>query len=79
MTLKKVTYNCPLINAPDPQMRIYKRSPEIRWVNKVHERLTGFKRFGAFPMELSYAICHYKKIDRQIAQNEMYEGIIRNR
>jgi len=66
-----------LINWPDPQMRIYKRSPEIRWVGKVHERLTGFKKFGAFPMELPYAICHYKTIDRQMKQNEMYSTLIK--
>lgn len=62
---------------PDPQMRVYRNTTEIYWVNKVHERLTGFKTFTTFPMEAPYAIRHIKNILRQEQQNEFYDKIAR--
>lgn len=70
-----VTYKEPVILWPDPQMRIYKKSPKIKWVNKVHERLTGFEKFATLPITPEYAIRHYKDIQRQESQNKMYEQI----
>lgn len=31
------------VNYPDWQWRVYRNVPHIQWVNKVHERLDGFK------------------------------------
>ena len=37
------------VNWPDMQWRLWKNKPEIKWVNKVHERLDGFKTYTAMP------------------------------
>ena len=36
------------VNWPDYQWRVWKNTPTIKWVNKVHERLHGFKTFSQF-------------------------------
>lgn len=64
-----------IIQWPDYQMRLYKNAPKIRWIGKVHEILTGFTTFAAFPEKEEYAIQHHKKIDRQEKQNELYNKI----
>jgi len=60
------------INWPDYQFRIYKNSPEIRWVGKVHERLEGYKSYAVLPAEDDCALVHIKNIKRQESQNEFY-------
>jgi glycosyltransferase involved in cell wall biosynthesis len=72
-----VTYNQPIVCWPDPQMRLYKNSSDIKWEGKVHERLTGFKHFSAFPYEPEWAIRHEKDITRQEAQNNYYDTLQR--
>ena len=62
---------------PDYQTRLYKNSPNIRWVGKVHEQVTGFKTFSPLPAEEEYCIIHIKDIDRQRKQNKLYETIER--
>jgi len=61
------------INYPDYQTRIIKNSPEIKWINKVHERLVGSKINIALPG--GYDLIHPKTIDRQEKQNNYYETI----
>jgi glycosyltransferase involved in cell wall biosynthesis len=61
------------INFPDHQCRIYRNTPEIQWVNKVHERLTGFENYTVLPSEKEFAIYHEKAIARQEKQNGLYE------
>ena len=39
------------INWPDYQWRIWKNTTEIKWVNKVHERLDGFKTYAQLPAD----------------------------
>ena len=63
------------VNWPDFQWRIYRNSPEIKWVNKVHERLEGFKSYTTLPMEEVYSLYHPKTIDRQERQNNYYESL----
>jgi glycosyltransferase involved in cell wall biosynthesis len=63
------------INWPDYQWRLYKNSPEIKWINKVHERLDGFKTYALLPAEEDYALIHVKTIERQEKQNELYHNI----
>lgn len=70
-----VTYYEPIVAWPDPQMRIFKNSPDIRWKNKVHEQLTGYKNFTSLPFAADYAIRHFKDIKRQESQNEFYDKI----
>ena len=63
------------INWPDYQWRIWKNKSEIKWVNKVHEKLEGFKTFAALPDVEEVALYHPKDIERQIKQNEYYNSL----
>ena len=64
-----------LVNWPDYQWRIYKKSPKIKWVNKVHERLDGFKTYSTLPAIDEWAIYHSKTIEKQVKQNKFYETL----
>ena len=63
------------VNWPDKQWRLYKNTPEIKWENKVHERLVGFKTYTSLPEVLEMALFHHKTIDRQERQNEFYNAL----
>lgn len=63
------------VNWADWQMRIYKNAPHIKWVNKVHEVLEGFKIHGMLPVEEEWALYHPKTIERQERQNNYYDTI----
>jgi hypothetical protein len=63
------------VNWPDFQTRIYKNTPEIKWINKVHERLDGHKQFAYLPMDEEYALYHPKTIERQEKQNNYYDTL----
>ena len=63
------------VNFPDYQTRIYKNTDEITWMNKVHERITGYDTFSNFPADENYCLYHHKQIKKQEQQNEFYETI----
>tara|TARA_R110002153_G_scaffold92084_2_gene223879 strand:- start:13742 stop:14365 length:624 start_codon:yes stop_codon:yes gene_type:complete len=63
------------VNWPDYQWRIWKNKPEIKWVNKVHEKLEGFVTFAALPAEPALALYHPKDIKRQEKQNNYYDTL----
>jgi len=63
------------VNWPDYQWRIWKNKPEIQWVNKVHERLDGFKMYTAMPDVEYFALYHPKTIERQEKQNQLYDTL----
>jgi GT2 family glycosyltransferase len=63
------------IQWPDPQWRIYKNTPDIKWVNKVHEILDGYKTYSCLPELEEYAIYHPKTIDKQEKQNNYYNKL----
>jgi hypothetical protein len=63
------------VNWPDYQWRIYKNDPTIKWVNKVHEKLDGFKQYATLPMEEGFALYHPKDIKRQENQNAYYDTL----
>lgn len=63
------------VNWPDMQYRLYQNSPNIKWVNKVHEVLDGFRTISHLPMEEDLALYHPKQIDRQVKQNEYYDTL----
>ena len=63
------------VNFPDYQTRIYRNTEDVTWMNKVHERITGYDTFSNFPAEEQWSLYHPKKIDRQEKQNEFYETI----
>ena len=63
------------VNWPDYQWRIWKNKPEIKWVNKVHEKLEGFKTFSPLPQHPELALQHPKTIERQEKQNAYYDTL----
>jgi hypothetical protein len=63
------------VNWPDYQWRIWKNKPEIQWVNKVHERLDGFKTYTMLPDVEYFALYHPKTIDKQEKQNNYYDTL----
>jgi len=70
------------INWYDPQKRIYRNTPEIVWINKVHETLSGFKTITTLPYQdeqgkkvTDYSLLHIKTIQKQKQQNELYSKI----
>ena len=63
------------VNWPDPQWRIYKNNPKIRWKNKVHEVLDGYTTKADLPYLEEWALYHPKTIERQEKQNEYYNTL----
>ena len=63
------------VNFPDFQPRIYKRVDEIKWKNKVHEQLDGYKTYAALPDQEIWSLYHPKDIDRQRKQNSFYDTL----
>jgi hypothetical protein len=63
------------VNYPDFQWRIYKNTPDIKWVNKVHERLVGFKTISNLPQTEDYSLYHPKTIEKQEKQNNYYDTL----
>lgn len=63
------------VNWPDYQWRIWRNKPEIKWVNKVHERLEGFKTYSTLPQEPEFSLKHPKDIKRQENQNDYYDTL----
>jgi hypothetical protein len=63
------------VNWPDFQMRIWRNVPEIKWKNKVHEVLEGFKTYTALPDVEYFALHHPKTIEKQEKQNNYYDTL----
>jgi len=63
------------VNWPDYQWRIYRKSDSIRWKNKVHEVLDGYKTMANFPPSEEFSLYHPKTLKRQIKQNELYSKL----
>jgi glycosyltransferase involved in cell wall biosynthesis len=63
------------INYPDYQTRIYRNNSEVKWRNKVHEVIEGYKRFTVLPAVDELSLIHPKTIERQEKQNAYYETL----
>ena len=63
------------VNYPDYQWRICKNKPEIKWKNKVHEVLEGFKKYALLPQQEELSLYHPKDILRQVKQNDYYDSL----
>lgn len=63
------------VNWPDFQWRVWKNKSNIKWVNKVHERLEGFRTYATLPTEEQWALYHPKDIKRQEKQNKYYDTL----
>jgi len=67
------------VNWPDYQTRIYRKTSEIEWEGKVHERIKGYNTFSVLPAEKEYALYHPKGIERQERQNLKYSQMVENK
>jgi hypothetical protein len=63
------------VNFPDYQWRIYKNSPSIKWKNKVHEVIDGYKTMAQLPAYEDLSLYHPKTIERQEKQNNYYDTL----
>jgi len=63
------------VNFPDYQWRIYRKSKDIKWKNKVHEVLEGYQKYAALPAQDEFCLIHPKTIERQEKQNIFYNTI----
>ena len=63
------------VNFPDYQWRIYRNIESIRWKNRVHEVLDGYKTLSHLPRTEEWCLKHHKTIDRQERQNEYYNKL----
>lgn len=63
------------VNWPDVQTRLYRRTSEIHWVGKVHERIVGYNTMSVLPFEEIFSLYHPKDIERQEKQNEYYSKL----
>jgi glycosyltransferase involved in cell wall biosynthesis len=60
---------------PDPQGRLYRNHPDIKWQGKVHERIVGYKTMAPLPADEDWALYHIKEIERQRKQNNFYSTL----
>jgi hypothetical protein len=63
------------VNFPDYQWRIYKNVDSISWMNKVHEKLSGFTTYATLPADAEYSLIHHKTIEKQEKQNNYYNTL----
>jgi glycosyltransferase involved in cell wall biosynthesis len=63
------------VNFPDYQWRIWINKKNIKWINKVHERLDGFGLYCNLPPLDELCIFHPKDIKRQEKQNNYYNTL----
>jgi len=63
------------VNWPDRQMRIYRNSPNIKWMGKVHEKVEGYKTVSYIPPVEEWSLYHPKSIERQEKQNNFYSNL----
>jgi hypothetical protein len=66
------TYKRPVVNWPDPQCRLFLNKPEIRWVGRLHERISGNNNFVYLPYDEDLALYHDKTIEKQVETNLRY-------
>jgi glycosyltransferase involved in cell wall biosynthesis len=71
LTMSKI-YSRPIANFPDFQFRLFKNTPNIRFKNKLHEKIEGYKEYSFLPAEEEWALYHDKTIETQIATNLRY-------
>ncbi len=65
------------VNYPDYQARVFRNTDEIEWIKPVHEIITGCKTYAHLPPHEELSLYHPKTIDKQIKQNELYEGLMK--
>ena len=62
------------VNYPDYQSRVFRNSDNIEWRKKVHEQIDGCKTYAHLPPQEELSLYHFKTIEKQIKQNELYDN-----
>lgn len=72
-----------ILNWPDLQARLFKNLKRIKWKNKVHEKVIGFKNMSLISdgtnditNNRKFSLIHEKAFDRQLKQNNFYDSIV---
>ena len=63
------------VNFPDWQMRLYRNCDWVKWEGLLHSKIVGHKTYVYFPENELFCILHPKQLDRQVAQNNLYDKI----
>ena len=63
------------INFPDHQMRLYRNCDWVEWNGLLHSKVQGHKTYVFLPSEELFCILHPKQLERQVAQNDLYDKI----
>ena len=63
------------VNFPDWQMRLYRNCDWVKWDGLLHSKIEGHKTYVFLPAEELFCIIHPKQLDRQVAQNNLYDKI----
>lgn len=64
-----------IVNWPDPQGRLFKNLPHLRWERRLHEKVEGAKTFTYLPAMYELALHHNKTIETQIETNLKYNKL----
>lgn len=64
------------INWPDMQGRLYRNVPDIRWTNKLHEKIDGAKKVVGVNPNPRTSIWHIKSVQRMKAQDDYYQKLV---
>jgi glycosyltransferase involved in cell wall biosynthesis len=63
------------VNFPDWQMRLYRNCDWVKWGGLLHSKIEGHKTYVFLPAEELFCILHPKQLERQVAQNDLYDKI----
>ena len=66
------------VNFPDYQMRLYRNCDWVQWDGLLHSTITGHKSYVFLPKDELFCILHPKELERQVAQNSLYDKIEAN-
>ena len=61
-------------NFPDMQTKIYKNTPDMKWIYSVQEHLMGWSEIYDFPPKEQYAIWHHKPAEKLVHSNSFYRS-----
>jgi glycosyltransferase involved in cell wall biosynthesis len=63
------------INYPDYQGRLYRNSPNIKWIKPVHETISGHKKSAVLQANSDLDILHHRHMDHQIKSLAYYDKV----
>lgn len=68
-----------IVNWPDPQGRLFKNLPHLKWERRLHEKIEGAKSYAYLPaVDFDLGLYHNKTIEKQIETNLKYNKLFTN-